>query len=190
MRIGVLAGGLVLLAAGCGFGDGSPGKEGHSLRVTREDGSQLKLPEEVHAWCGPGPFAKQEGASKGRELWVVGGELPTEEEGVEPVTFWVFSWPTKGIERSPRLELPSETEAPGGHAALFVYDSKTPNELSSAEEDAKGTIVVEKWGCEKSDTVRISVNATLYGELFQTPSATVKGEIEASIGDPLPVPYD
>ena len=121
---------------------------------------------------------------------MLGGEFPPEEEGAEAETFWVFTWPTKGIERSPRLELPSETEAPGGHAALFVYDSETPNELSSAEEAAKGTIEVEKWGCRKGDSVRIKVDATLYGELFETPSSNVKGEIEASIGDPLPVPYD
>jgi hypothetical protein len=188
VRIGVLAAGLVLLASGCGFGAGSSGKEGDSLQVTREDGSQVKLPDEVHAWCGPGLFAKNSDTPNRRELWVVGGELPPEEEGVEPEAFWLFSWPTEGIERSPRLELPSETEAPGGHAAFFVYDSETPNELSSAEEAAKGTIEVEKWSCEKDDTVRITVDAKLYGELFQAPSATVKGEIEAVIGDPLPIP--
>jgi hypothetical protein len=191
VRVGVLAVGVVLLATGCGSGNGSPGKEGHSLRVTREDGSQVKLPGEVHAWCGPGLFAPQAeherapSPPKPKELWVVGGQLP-EEYATAADTFWVLAWPTKAIERSPRIELPDE----GQHAAFFVYDSARPNELSSSEEDAKGRVEVVEWGCEKGDTVRISVDATLDGELFKTPTATVKGEIEASIGDPLPVPYD
>ena len=90
------------------------------------------------------------------------------------------------MERSPTIKLPDEGEAL--HAALFVYDSETPNELSSSEEDAKGTIEVEEWSCEKGDTVRISVDATLDGELFETPTATVKGEVETVIGDALPIP--
>jgi hypothetical protein len=153
----------------------------------------VKLPDEVHAWCGPersAPPAEHERAPsppKARELWVVGGQLPA-ENAKEADTFWVFSSPTKTIKRSPRIELPDEGEA--RHAALFVYDSATPNELSSSEEDAKGRVEVVEWGCEKGDTVRISVDATLDGELFETPTATVKGEIETSIGDPLPVPYD
>jgi hypothetical protein len=187
----VLLIGAVLLATACGSGDGSPGKGGHSLRVTREDGSQVKLPDEVHAWCGPArsaPQAENETAPsppKPTELWVVGGRLPS-ERAEEADTFWMFSWPTKAIERSPRIELPDEGEAQ--HGALFVYDSEGPNELSSSEEDAKGVIEVEKWGCEKGDTVRISVKATLDGELFETPTATAEGEVDSVIGDPMPIP--
>jgi hypothetical protein len=190
VRFGVLAA-LVLLASACGGSDGARDKGGNGIRVTREDGSQVKFPDEVHAWCGPGPFAPQaehERAPtppKPRELWIVGGQPPA-EEAEEADTFWVFSWPTKSIERSPRIELPDEGEAL--HAALFVYDSETPNELSSSEEDAKGVIEVEKWGCEKGDTVHISVEATLDGELFETPTASAEGEVETVIGDPLPIP--
>ena len=187
----MLAIGLALLACSCGSGDGSGEQSGSALRVTREDGSQVKLPDELHAWCGPGPVAPQaehERAPtppKPTELWVVGGRLPA-ERAEEADTFWMFSWPTKALERSPIIKLPDEGEAL--HGALFVYDSETPNELSSSEEDAKGTIEVEEWSCEKGDTVRISVDATLDGELFETPTATVKGEVETVIGDPLPIP--
>jgi hypothetical protein len=193
VRFGVLAAGLVLLASGCGGsdGDGSTSNGGASLRVTREDGSQLKLLDEVHAWCGPALYAPQAederapSPPKPTELWVVGGRLP--DEGAEDAdTFWMFSWPTKMIERSPRIELPDEGTAQ--HAALFVYDSEAPNELSSSEEDAKGVIEVEEWGCERGDTVRISVDATLDGELFETPTATVEGAVETVIGDPMPIP--
>jgi hypothetical protein len=191
VRFGVLAAALVFLASACGGGDGAADKGGSGIRVTREDGSQVKFPDEVHAWCGPGPFAPQAEHEKAptppkpRELWVVGGRLPA--EGAEDAeTFWVFSWPTKAVERSPRIELPDEGEAL--HAALFVYDSEAPNELSSSEENAKGVIEVEKWGCEKGDTVRILVDATLDGELFETPTAIAEGEVETVIGDPMPIP--
>jgi hypothetical protein len=186
----VLAVGVVLLVTGCGSGDGSPGKGGQSLRVTREDGSQVKLPDEVHAWCGPARFAPQaeheKAASppKPTELWVVGGRLPA-ERAEEADTFWMFSWPTKAIERAPRIALPSEVVP---HAVLFVYDSPERNELSASQERAEGTVEVEEWGCQKGDTVRISVDATLEGELLDAPTAAVKGEVETVIGDPLPIP--
>jgi hypothetical protein len=190
VRIGVLAVGVVLLATGCGSDDGSPDKEGHSLSVTREDGSQVKLPDEVHAWCGPARFAppaedeRAPSPPKPTELWVVGGRLPA--EGAERAdTFWMFSWPTKGIKRAPRITLPTE-DLP--HSPLFVYDSPERNQLSGSQERATGTVEVEEWGCRKGDTVRISVDATLEGELFRAPTATVEGEVETVIGDPLAVP--
>ena len=108
VRLGVLAAALVLLASAC---DG--GEDTADLRVTREDGSQVKLPDELHAWCGPGPVAPQgedERAPtppKPMELWILGGRLP-DERAEEPDTLWIFSWPTKAVERSPTIELPDE----------------------------------------------------------------------------------
>jgi hypothetical protein len=180
VRVVLLALGLLVLLCGCATGD----ETGNELRVTREDDSRVKVPDELHAWCGAGPF-ESAGAPKGRELWIFAGTLPPEEEGIEPETFWMFSWPTKEIERSPRIELP-ETEAQ--HGPLFVYDAAGPNELSGSEEEAEGTVVVEKWGCKKGDVVRISVDATLGSEHFEGPTATAKGTIETVIGDPLPIP--
>jgi hypothetical protein len=191
VRIGALGVGVVLFATGCGYSaDGSSDKGGHSLRVTRENGSLVKLPDEVHAWCGPARFAppaEDEGAPsppKPTELWVVGGQLPA-ERAERADTFWMFSWPTRAIERAPRIALPTEAVP---HSPLFVYDSLERNELSGSQERAKGTVEVEEWGCRTGDTVRISVDATLEGELFQAPTATVEGEIETVIGDPLVVP--
>jgi hypothetical protein len=73
---------------------------------------------------------------------------------------------------------------------LLATGCGSGNGSPGKEGHAKGRVEVVEWGCEKGDTVRISVDATLDGELFKAPTATVKGEIEASIGDPLPVPYD
>ena len=190
MRAGLLAAGLVLVTCGCSIGDRSQAKGGDSLRLTREDGSQVKLPDEVHAWCGPARFAppaEDESAPsppKPTELWIVGGPLPA-ERGERPDTFWMFSWPTKELQRAPRIALPTEAVP---HTPLFVYDSPERNQLSGSQERATGIVEVEEWGCQKGDTVRISVDATLEGELFQAPTATVEGEVEAVIGDPLAVP--
>jgi hypothetical protein len=190
VRLAVLTFGLALLACGCRGGDASGEQGGSGLRVTREDGSQVKLPDELHAWCGPGPVAPQaehERAPtppKPMELWIVGG-LP-EERAEEADTLWMFSWPTKAVERSPTIKLPDEGEAL--HAALFVYDSATENELSSSGEKAKGTVEVVKWGCEKGDKVRLAIDATLDSEFFQEPTVDAEGEVEAVIGDPLTIP--
>jgi hypothetical protein len=190
VRAGLLAAGLVLLTLGCDSGDGSPAKGGNSLRVTREDGSQVKLPDEIHAWCGPARFAppaedeRAPSPPKPTELWVVGGRLPA-ERAERADTLWMFSWPTKAIKRAPRIALPTEALP---HSPLFVYDSPERNQLSGSQERATGTVEVEEWGCRKGDTVRISVDATLEGELFQAPTATVEGEVETVIGDPLAVP--
>ena len=186
VRLGVLAAALVLLASACGGGEDTA-----DLRVTREDGSQVKLPDELHAWCGPGPVAPQgedERAPtppKPMELWILGGRLP-DERAEEPDTLWIFSWPTKAVQRSPTIELPDEGEAL--HAAFFVNDSATENELSSSGEKAKGTVEVVTWGCEKGDKVRLAIDATLDSEFFQGPTAEAEGEIEAVIGEPLPIP--
>jgi hypothetical protein len=187
----MLAIGLALLACGCDGSAGSGEKGGSGLRVTREDGSEVKLPDELHAWCGPGPFAPQPeherapSPPKPMELWVVSGRLPV-GRAEEADTLWIFSWPTKAVERSPTIELPDEGEAL--HASLFVNDSATENELSSSGEKAKGTVEVVEWGCEKGDKVRLVIDATLDSEFFQGPTVEAVGEVEAVIGDPLPIP--
>ena len=70
----------------------------------------------------------------------------------------------------------------------MVHDSATENELSSSGEKAKGTVEVLRWGCEEGDKVRLAIDATLDSEFFQGPTAEAEGEIEAVIGEPLPIP--
>ena len=73
-------------------------------------------------------------------------------------------------------------------ASLFVLDSETGNELASDQDRSKGMIQVREWGCEEGDKVRLVIDVTLDSEFFQEPTIDVEGEVEAVIGEPLPIP--
>ena len=187
MRSAFLAVGLLLLACGCDVGGSSSAKGGNAMRVTREDGSRLKFSDDLHAFCARASNYVGTGKPGPVELWVVAGRLPPEKEDVEPTTLWLFSRSTREIERERRMSLPDEGEAPT-HAAFFVFDSETENELASDQEESKGTIDVREWGCNKGDKVRLAVDGRLSSEFFQSPTVEVRGEVETVIGDPLPIP--
>lgn len=189
MRLAVLAIGLALCACGCDGGNGSGEQDESALRVTREDGSKIELPEKVRAFCAR--VLRNEGDPdeepfRQLELWVLGGEFPPERdrEGQEVATFWSFSGAAKQLERTPQARLPTEEDL----ASLFIYDSETENELASDQERSKGTIQVREWGCEEGDKVRLAIDVTLESEFFQAPTVEAQGEVEAVIGDPLPIP--
>lgn len=177
-----------LLAGGCSAGgDNSGGGGAKGLVVTREDGSRIDLPDPVRAWCGR-EDALDGGGSTEQELFVLVGELPNEDEESNP-TFLIFAYPTKGIDRMPKVEFPvDEVQA---HPRLFVLDpppkneqsSRRDHELSSQEERAKGSFEVEEWGCDKGDPVRISFAATLQAEHLDGPTADVNGKLVTVIGD-------
>jgi hypothetical protein len=178
---------VLVLAAGCGVNDDSPEEGGaNTLRVTREDGSRVKFADEVHAWCAPyeDPDGEQDG-DEPMSVNVLGGEPPS--EGEEPGALWIFNRAVEDIERSPKLEFPHEE---GSHAAVFVFDPKTGYELSSMEEGSTGRLVVEEWGCEKGDAVRVTVDAQLESERGEAPETVtpVEGQIVGMIGDPIPIP--
>lgn len=179
--------GLALLACSCGSGDGSGEQSGSALRVTREDGSKIELPEKVRAFCTR--VVRNEGDPeerpiRQREVWVLAGEFPPEREGQVAKTFWVYYGATKQLERTPQALLPTDQNLAG----LFVFDSKTDNELASDQEESKGMIQVRAWGCNEGDKVRLVIDGTLGSEFFQEPTVVMEGEVEAVIGDPLPIP--
>jgi hypothetical protein len=186
VRIGVLAIALALLVTGCGSSDGTPAEgDANALKVTRDDGSTVEFPKQVRAWCDAYRNSEGDPVGDGPEtVYVLGGDPPDSDE---PEAFWIFSRAVEDIERSPRLEFSHEE---GSHAALFVLDPKLKYELSSMEEHSSGSLTVEEWGCEKGDAVRISVDGKLESEVHDEESLTpVKGEIVATIGDPVPL-YD
>ena len=120
-----------------------------------------------------------------QELWVLGGEFPPEREGRGGPTLWAYWGAAKQLERTPQALLPTGTEDLAG---LFVFDSKTHNELASDQEESKGMIQVRAWGCNKGDKVRLVVDGTLGSEFFEQPGVAVEGEVETVIGDLLPIP--
>jgi len=164
-----------VLAVGCA-GSGAAEEAGAELELTRSDGSTIKAPKRVLAWCRP-PEGQSVDAPD--ELQVLGGEFPAEHD---PKTYWFFSRKVPSIENHPTLELPDDT---AGQAAFFLLDSERRNELSSAAEDAKGSIEVVDWGCDHGDAVRIEVAAVLGSELHGLPTARVNGRISAVIGNPV-----
>lgn len=183
----MLAIGLALLPCGCGSGDGSAGQGASGLRVIREDGSKVELPEKVRAFCTR--VVRNEGDPdeqpiRQREVWVLAGEFPPERGGQNAATFWVYYGATEQLERTPQALLPTDQNLGG----LFVFDSKTDNELASDQEESKGMIQVRAWGCNEGDKVRLVIDGTLGSEFFQEPTVVMEGEVETVIGDPLPIP--
>jgi hypothetical protein len=170
---------IVALTSACSLGDKERGDEqttANALRVTRDDGSTVEFPERLRAWCG-----RYDVDNPAEAVWVLGGELPDSDN---PLPFWIFSRRLADIERSSTVELPHRD----GHATLFVLDPKLRYELSTIEEHASGEVVVEEWGCEKGDVVRLRVDARLQSEIHDEESVTpVEGEVVAMIGEPVPI---
>ena len=175
--VGVIAAGAIA----CSGDDdaGGPQTRAGVLRVTRADGSRVEFSGVVRAWCGPTQGEATDELTGPQGLHVLGGELPTGSDRAE--SYWSFVRRVEHLERSAQTSLP-EQETSG--AVLFVLDSPTENELSSADDDeAAGAIEVEEWGCERGDIVRISFDATLGSELFQAPPVKVEGTVATEIGD-------
>jgi hypothetical protein len=170
---------VVALTSACSFRDEERGGEettANALRVTRDDGSTVEFPDRLRAWCGP-----YDVDNPAEAVWVLGGELP---ESDNPPPFWIFSRRVADLERSTTVDFPHRD----GHATLFVLDPKLRYELSSIEENASGEAVVEEWGCEEGDVVRLRVDARLQSEIHDEESVTpVEGEVVAVIGDPVQI---
>jgi hypothetical protein len=62
--------------------------------------------------------------------------------------------------------------------------------LGGERPPSTGRLVVEEWGCEKGDAVRVSVDARLESERGEAPETVtpVEGEIVGVIGDPIEIP--
>jgi hypothetical protein len=167
---------VVAAASGCGGASGSG--EAGGLEFTREDSTTAQLPESVRAWCAPFDDDNPDVEA----VHVLAGELP-QSEPAEP--FWMLDAVRADVEAEPTT-LPNDfvyTEPSG--AVLFVLDDAehSNNQLSSATEEAAGTIRVELSGCESGDTVRVELeDVTLGSESSDLPTMSVAGTAEAEIG--------
>jgi hypothetical protein len=170
VRLCALAVASVLVAGGCGSDDGNPlAGNSDSLEVTRQDGSHVQF------WPMQAACFSEEGE---RRLVVQTFQNP--DEGVRRGHL-TFSRPTEEISRTPKLTFP---ESEGSETALFIMDPETGYDLASSEHNSSGQLVVEKWGCETGDTVRVRVDAKLESYMHDEESLTpVQGEIVAVIGD-------
>ena len=170
---------MVALAAGCGGGGGDGGSQSVDVEFTRTDGSVATFPQTVRAWCGP----YDDDNPDIEAVHVLAGELPRDES---PTAYWIVTAVRADVERDPVTTLPNSfvfTEPRG--AASFAYDVEDRgNELSSADEESKGTMRVELDGCEPGDTVRVDVRGRRTRQRVLRPAADLgRGRRTAEIGD-------
>jgi hypothetical protein len=163
-----------VVAVGCG-GRGQD-EQSVDLMFTRADASIATFPDTVRAWCAP----FDENNSHRDAVHVLAGELPREES---PPAYWILRAVRADVERDPVTTLPDSfvyTEARG--ASFFALDDRG-NEVSSADEESKGTIRVELEGCESGDTVRADFQDVVLGsEYSDLPPISVEGSVTADIG--------
>jgi hypothetical protein len=136
----------------------------NEITMTRPDGSVVAFPQKVRVWCG-----RWERDVPVRALHVqVGGRHGS----------WALRAVIADVRRDPVIELPNSFvfDEPEG-ADLFAQSGG--NELSSAEEEASGRIVVDRVRCGRRLAVRFRVDGVLGSEFFEGDEWTVGGSFSA-----------
>ena len=166
------------MVAGCGGEGGDADGQSVDVMFTRTDGSQARFPDTVRAWCGP----YDEDNRDIEAVNVMAGEVPRDDSDA----YWIVTAVRADIERDPVTTFPNSFvfSEPRG-AGLFAYDvDDRGNELSSADEESKGTMRIELEGCEPGDQVRVKVDGVVLGsEYSDLPTISVEGAVTAEIGD-------
>jgi hypothetical protein len=170
---------VVAFATGCGGEGGDGGNQAVDVKFTRTDGSLAPFPRAVRAWCGP----YDEDNRDIEAVNVLAGEAPRDGS---PDAYWIVTAVRGDVERDPVTTFPNSfvLSEPRG-AGLFAYDGDDRgNELSSADEESKGTMRIELEGCDPGDTVRVEFeDVTLGSEYSDLPPISVEGAVTAEIGD-------
>jgi hypothetical protein len=137
------------------------------LAFTRPDGSAVTYPSRVRVWCGP-----WEPDVPVRAIHVQVGVL-----GKPP--YWRLSAVPGDVTRRRVVRLPHffVWDEPS-EALLFAVDGE--NELSSAEEEASGSITFRRARCGRHLRIRFRVDATLGSEFFEGDELRVRGTFAAS----------
>jgi hypothetical protein len=134
------------------------------LHFSRPDGTPIRFPPPVRVWCGawapdvPVPA-----------IHVVGGRRGHDAR--------VWSFDTLLRERSARLPDPFVWDQPHG-AILFA--AAGGNEASSAEEEGRGRLSVERASCDQGLRLRFRVDARLGSELSGRGRIRVRGRFGAA----------
>ena len=149
-----------------------PAGRSSGLTVTRDDGSTFNL-EDLEVLC-----RKGHSVDGGRSLLVVG--YPAGHKGL---TFFMLEAVLADIADGATITLPPDDQ-PQRRFILFVNDPSTDNELSSAQEESSGEVVVENASCDPEPTATIHVDATLGSEMSDLPTAHVSGTIALTGSEP------
>ena len=163
----------MLLLAACGDNDPTiPEPTPDALVFTRPDGSRVTFPAgaATYVWCGPWEVDVVPVPA----VHVVYG-LP----GTSP--FWMLQAVTSDIVLERALLFPNSFvwDQPQG-ALLFLLDD--PNELSTAEGDASGTLVFHESPCD-GGSVHFTISAVL-GSESGGPPISVSGTLRATLNPP------
>jgi hypothetical protein len=133
----------------------------------------------VRVWCGPYDDENRDTDA----VHILAGKVPRDES---PPTYWIVSAVRADVERNPVTTLPNSFvyTKPRG-AAFFALDAEDrENELSSADEESRGTMRIELEGCEPGDTVRVKFEDVVLGsEYADLPPLSVAGSLVAEISD-------
>ena len=168
MRLTKLA--VVLLAAatgalGAATATAAPPKVEGALTFTRPDGTRLAFGEQIRIWCG-----RWEPDVPVRAIHVLAGN---QRRG----RFWLLSAVLADVKQPATVQLPNSFTSTKPEGALLFAVDRGENELSSAVEEAHGTIVFKRAGCRPKPHVTFNVDATLGSEFFDGDPVRVEGRV-------------
>ena len=179
MRLAMIISALAVCAACSTERDATSG----GLTVTREDGSIVEFEGSVRAWCGPpwdgGGTALQLGSGVPVGQSRPGGTRETER----PRTYWFLFSLIERLERAPELSL-RERPIDSTTWTFYVNDLETGNEAAAKNERSSGTIVVNRWGCDRGDAVEVTFEAVVGSEFGDGEVVRAAGTVTTEIGDP------
>ena len=167
---------LLLVGAAAAVAVGVASAATSPIAFHRADGSRITFRSSPRVWCG-----RWERDVPTRAVQVV--VLRTRRDQA----YWSLSGVVKDVRPGKLLRFPVGFDYTRPRKAqLFVYDARTKNELSSEDEDSRGTVVFSKVGCKLGQTVELTVRGTIGSEFFDGKPITVSGRFRGVVGKPPP----
>jgi hypothetical protein len=146
--------------------------EAGGLTFHRADGSRIVFDGTVRAWCGA-----LNNDDPTRTLTVA--VLQRSGRGYAR-PFWLVQSVVPAFPRARTIRFPVGLDRSG--AIVFVYDRKTGNEVSSAEEKSTGRLtLLLPIRCARGSRVRLAVSGLLASEVGKQP-LRVSGTVVATLG--------
>jgi hypothetical protein len=146
-----------------------------TLAFRRADGSRIRFPGTVRAWCGAWD---EQDSTRALHVAVLG---PGARGYARP--FWLVQAVLRDVSRGRVVRFPigfDSSSVRGGIA--FVYDTRTRNEVSSEDEAAKGRMAFSPIRCDLGSPVRFSISGKLGSELLNGKPVTASGTFRGAVG--------
>ena len=175
MKSAYLLAALLVTAACDSDSPTRPVEVDNDLVFTRADGSQITFAGTPRAWCGPW----EEGEIEAPSVRVL--LLPSDFGSTQP--YWTLSSVRSDIQVGQPQTFPNDFvfDQPEG-TQIFVFDP--PNEASTAQAPASGSITFERVDCSIGAELRFTVDAVLGSEFGDGPTIRIRGRLSVPIGLP------